>query len=364
MDWEPDRGLQLRMVVGLVLVAVMPAAFVTTMGWAVSNVILPLAGVLFEVEDPTLTVSEGTSDPTPLFSVRFGPDLTVGLPAILLVTVAGFTLQYLVSDRLALRSVDAQRVTREDRPGLYDRVGRLARQADLPTPSVAVADTEAPNAFAVGRSQSDATVVLTEGLIDTLEPAQLDAVVAHELAHVKNRDAAVMSIAYLLPSLTYTVATVAYAGLGGLWSVIGRFRHADTDDARPLAALIVLFVVSALVTLTVSAVFWVGSFLLFRLLSQYRERAADRGAARITGEPLALASALATIDEETASVPDRDLRQIDGGVEALYVSPLDTPMFTDDDDALVSRDLFPESHPPTDERIETLQELAGRQETQ
>lgn len=130
-------------------------------------------------------------------------------------------------------------------------------------------------------------------------------------------------------------------------------------DARGVAAIVVLFVVTTLVTLTVSAIFWAGSFLLFRLLSRYREYAADRGSAAITGTPLALATALETIDEEMQSLPDRDLRELDGGVEALYVSPLDVPMFTDDAPALISQDLFPETHPPTTSRIERLQALSA-----
>ncbi|HKL28448.1 MAG TPA: M48 family metalloprotease [Natrialbaceae archaeon] len=342
MQWDPDRGLHLRMAFAVALLGVMPFAFVYTMSWAVTNVIEPLAETLFET--------------------TFDWRLSISLPLILGVTVVGLGLQYFLGDRIALRSVGATRIDRSERPELHSRVERLSQHVELPTPDLAVSSSSVPNAFATGRSQSAATVVVTDGLLDSLEDDELDAVLAHELAHVKNRDVAVMSLAYLLPSFTYVVAVGAYTLLGGLWNVIGHFHHSDSDDARPLVALIVLFVVSAVITILVSALFWVGSFLLFRMLSQYRERAADRGAARITGDPLALASALETIDEDMAGLPDRDLRTLDGGVEALYISPLDTPMFTDGDDSLISRDLFPESHPPTGERIEYLQELATRQE--
>lgn len=342
MQWEPDRGLQARMVVAIVLLAVLPLAFVYTMSWVVANVIVPLAEILFET--------------------RIAWQLEVSLPLVLAVTVTGLVLQFVFGDRFALASVGATRVGPGAYPDVHARLERLAQQVGLPTPTLAVSPTSVPNAFATGRSQSAATVVVTEGLLDALDGDELDAVLAHELAHVKNRDVAVMSVAYLLPAFTYVVAVVAYHLLGGLWNVVGHFHHSDSDDARPLIAVIVLFVVTAVLTILVSAIFWAGSFLLFRVLSQYRKQAADRGAARITGEPLALASALQTIDEEMSGLPDRDLRDLDGGVEALYVSPLDAPMFTDGDDELISGDLFPESHPPTSERIEYLQDLAADQQ--
>jgi heat shock protein HtpX len=331
------------MAFAVALLTAMPFAFVYTMSWAVTNVIVPLAEVLFET------------------SIDWR--LSVSLPLVLAATLAGLAVQYLFGDRFALHSVDARRVDRSEYPDLAARVDRLARQVGLPTPSLAVSPSPVPNAFATGRSQAAATVVVTEGLLDALDGSELDAVLAHELAHVKNRDVAVMSVAYLLPSFTYVVALSAYTLLGGLWNVVGHFHHSDSDDARPLAALLVLFVVSALLTILISTLFWAGSFLLFRLVSRYREHAADRGSARITGDPLALASALRRIDEDMTRLPDRDLRDLDGGVEALYVAPLDVPVFTDGDDALVSRDLFPESHPPTEERIARLEALAAEQET-
>ncbi|WP_396613329.1 M48 family metalloprotease (plasmid) [Haloferax sp. S1W] len=342
MQWDPDRALQVRMAVAISLLALLPLAFVYTLSWTITHIIVPLAEVLFET--------------------RIDWQLTVSLPVIFVLTVCGLGVQYLFADRLALHSVGAKRVTPEDYPNLHTRLRRLSQQVDLAAPKLAISPSSVPNAFATGRSQSAATVVVTQGLLDTLDGDELNAVLAHELAHVKNRDAVVMSVAYVLPSFTYVVAVAAYTLLGGLWDVVGHFHHSDSDDIRPLLAVIVLFVVSAVLTILISAIFWIGSFLLFRLLSQYREQAADRGAANITGNPLALASALATIDETIPTIPDRDLRELDGGIEALYLAPLDTPMFTDGDDALISRDLFPESHPSTDERISYLRGLAADQE--
>jgi heat shock protein HtpX len=121
-------------------------------------------------------------------------------------------------------------------------------------------------------------------------------------------------------------------------------------------------VVSAILTLAVSALFWAGSFLLFRLLSQYREYAADRGAATITGDPLALSSALRTLDESMSDLPDSDLREQDGGLEALYVAPIDTYQFGGDRE-LLSSDIFPATHPSTRDRIDRLETLAAELET-
>lgn len=343
MQWDPDRALQARMAVVIGLLALMPAAFVVVMDWAIANVIVPVVAVFAET--------------------RIAWEFTASLPALAVVTGVGLVGQYVVGDRFALRAVEASPVESDAYPEVRRQLTRLSQQADLPTPQLAVSPSRVPNAFATGRTQESATVVLTEGALDALSDAELEAVLAHEIAHVKNRDAMVMAAASLLPAFTYLVASVAYTLLGWLWQVAGHVRHADSDEAKPLVAVLAVFTVSSLVTIAVSALFWAGSFLLVRVLSRERERAADDGAARITGDPLALATALETIDETQSSLPDRDLREIDGGVEALYVVPLDVPTFTDGEPGLVSHDLFPDTHPPTDERIDRLQELATRLET-
>jgi heat shock protein HtpX len=205
-------------------------------------------------------------------------------------------------------------------------------------------------------------VAVTTGLLDTLDEDERDAVLAHELAHVKNRDVSVMTLAYFLPSLTYVVATGAYFVLAGTFRFLGGLYHVDDgDDAKGVVVVVAVLVVSAVCTLLVSAVFWVLSYLLFRILSRYREYAADRGATAITGDPAALASALGTLDDGMSDVPDRDLRAADGGVEALYVAPIDTYQFGDDRE-LLSSDVFPDTHPPVEERIDRLNEYAAAAE--
>ena len=204
-------------------------------------------------------------------------------------------------------------------------------------------------------------MVVTTGLLDLLDAEERDAVLAHELAHVRNRDVSVMTMAYFLPSLAYLVAIGAYLVLVGVFKALSGFRHVDDDGAKGLVVVVVVLVVSAVSTMLVSAAFWVGSFLLFRLLSQYREFAADRGAAAITGSPAALASALRELDDGMGELPDSDLRDADGGVEALYVAPIDDYQFGEDRE-LISSDLFPATHPPVEERIDRLRELAGEAE--
>lgn len=340
MEWETDRSLQLRMLATLGLIAVLPLAFTFTLTAALNYVVLPMA-------------SEGGTAP----QISYNPLFVVGL------TVVGIGLAYLQGGKMALNSTGARTVSAEEYPDLHTRVQRLATTADSKKPTVAVIDSNAPNAFATGGIRGGRTVAVTTGLLDTLDGNELDAVLAHELAHIHNRDATVMSIAYLLPTLTYLVSKTMF-GLLSFFSRAFMFTPGRNRDNGGKAILVVL--AAAVVTITVSAVFWLASNVLFRILSQYREYAADRGSAAITGDPLALASALEAIDSEMQSLPDRDLRELDGGVEALYIFSLDLPMFNDDDDSiandLLSQELFPASHPPTAERIERLRKLSGELE--
>ena len=341
MQWETDRNLQVRMVAVLLVIVLLPMAFTFTMTGAINYVIFPLAESLTEAQ--------------------FGR-VSLSLPFVALLTLVGLALAYYRGGEMALQSTNARHVDREDAPELYGRVQRLAATAEMPAPDVALIRSRTPNAFATGRSQEDATVAVTTGLQETLDDDEFDAVLAHELAHIRNRDATVMSIAFLLPTFTFVVASVTYQVLTSFLKGLS-YMHTGggRDSGKALAVIIVLFVVTATVTITISAIFWVASFVLFRLISQYREYAADRGAAAITGDPLALASALERIDDELQTLPDRDLRDLDGGAEALYIAPLELPMFDDenDDDSILSQELFPGSHPPTAERIERLRGLAG-----
>ena len=337
VNWPTDRGLQVRMTVAVVLIALLPVGFVYA-GLAVMNT----AGIW---------LAKLATDWVLAGQFYIEPWLVVG------VVLAGFGVQLAVGDTIALRALDARPVRPADESGLVETVNRLAQSVALPAPSVAVADNDVPNAFTVGRSPGSATLVLTTGLLDALDADERDAVIAHELAHIKNRDAAVMSLSYFLPSLTYSLAASTLGLLQAIPGAFAGFRHTDSDSARGLLLGILILTVSALLTLAVSAVFWLASFTLFRVLSRYREYAADRGAVAITGDPAALASALETIDDQMASAPDRDLRAQDGGLDALYIAPIDDTQFADAPD-FIAGDVFPETHPPTEARVERLEEMA------
>jgi heat shock protein HtpX len=234
-------------------------------------------------------------------------------------------VQFFFSDRLALYSMGASTVEPGEYPQLHRMVERLSQQADLPKPAVAVADSDVPNAFATGRSQKKSTVAVTTGLLRTLDADELEGVIAHELAHIKNRDVMVMTIASFLSTVAFMIVRM------GFWFGGGRSRQGGS------------FIVALLASLAV----WIISFLLIRALSRYREFAADRGAALITGDPGALASALRSIDGRIDKVPQRDLRE-QAEMNAFFIIPITS--------GFLGR-LF-RTHPPTERRISRLNDLA------
>jgi len=243
---------------------------------------------------------------------------------------AGFSLvQWYFSDRLTLWSMGAERVSEAEAPQLHATIERLSQQADLPKPTVAIADTQVPNAFATGRSKNHAAVCVTTGLQRSLDQEELEGVLAHELAHIKNRDMAVMTVASMLGTLAFIVVRWG-------WLFGGRNRN-----QAPIW-----------VAILVSIVVWIVSFILIRALSRYREYAADRGAAAITGQPAALASALRKIAGRMDRVPDEDLRE-QAEMNAFFIIPIKS--------GFIGR-LF-STHPSTEKRVERLSELERELET-
>lgn len=275
--------------------------------------------------------------------------------------VASVWAQLRYTRRRALAAVDATPATRESHPDLLARVRRLAQVADVAAPTVAVSPSETPNSFAVG-TLGDATVVVSEGLLARLDGDELDAVLAHEIAHVANRDATVMTLATFLPALTNgefgplerSGGRARVALLAGLAvAVLALVAHALPGApgvgpasllwVAPLAALTVLVGGVALGALTAPVVY------LGRSLSRYREFAADAAAARMTGSPAALAAALRRLDAD-ARPPDADARRAPEVTRALCLLPHGF-------DADAERSRFyveARSHPPTAERIERL----------
>jgi len=247
--------------------------------------------------------------------------------AIVLVMGLFMGAQFFFSDRLALYSMGAREVEPDEYPELHRQVERLAQQADLPKPKIAVADSRTPNAFATGRSQGNAAVAVTTGIVNLLDDEELEGVLAHELAHIKNRDVMVMTIASFLSTIAFLVVRWGWLFSGG--------RSRGGQQQAPVFVAILL-----------SLVVWIISFLLIRALSRYREFAADRGGASITGRPAALATALLKIDSGMEKVPSEDLRG-QSEMNAFFIIPIRS--------GFVGR-LF-STHPSTEKRIERLRAL-------
>jgi heat shock protein HtpX len=270
-----------------------------------------------------------------IYAVLIAVLIAAGAGAVTIAVVAAglFLIQFFTSDKIALYSMGAHEVTPAQAPRLHALIERLCIQADLPKPRVAVAQTPMPNAFAIGRSPKAATVCATTGILDLLSDAELEGVLAHELTHVQNRDVMVMTVASFFASIAAFIVQTGF--LFG-----GAFDDRDNDSGP---AFIVVILVSALVYLV--------SFVLLRTLSRYREFAADRGSAIITGRPSALISALMKISGNMQQIPDRDLRVASGELAAFYIFPPKTKQ--------TIATLF-STHPPLEARIAALQRLEAQ----
>src|SRR6201995_2629271 len=253
----------------------------------------------------------------------------IGKAGPVIIIAAGFALlNFFASDKLALAAMGGRVVTPQEAPQLHAMIERLCVQADLPKPKVAVANTRMPNAFALGRSPKSATVCATTGIMELLTPAELEGVMAHELTHVANRDVMVMTLAAFFATIAAYIVQFGFLFGGGMSS--------DDDDGP-----------SAMVLLLVSLAVYVVSFFLMQALSRYREFAADRGSALITGRPSALASALVKISSGMHRIPQQDLRSA-SQMNAFFIFP-----------AGVGKglgELFA-THPPMEKRIARLQRL-------
>jgi heat shock protein HtpX len=258
--------------------------------------------------------------------------LAVGVQGLTVAIIAGglAALNLFASDKLALAAMGGRVVTRDQAPQLYAMIDRLCVQADLPMPKVAVANTSMPNAFALGRSPKNATVCATTGIMELLSPAELEGVMAHELTHVANRDVMVMTLASFFATIAAYIVQFGFF-FGG--------SSSDDDDGPG-------FIVLLLVSMAV----YVVSFLLMQALSRYREFAADRGAALITGRPSALASALQRISSGMHRIPQKDLRAA-AELQAFYIFPPGAGKSLGN--------LFA-THPPMEKRIAALERLEAQ----
>jgi len=285
LRWKSDRGLEARMFLTMFLLAVVYLAFLA--------VLLALH----------------TSQ------------------VVIILFIGGFMfLQYFYSDKMILASMGGRIVSEDEAPELHQMISRLCAIANLPMPKIAIVKTSMPNAFATGRNQKHAVVAVTTGIMQQLNRSELEAVLAHELTHVKNKDMMVMTIATFLASVAQLfVQWLPFMGGGS---------SRDRDSGN----FIILFLVSLAV--------WIVSFFLIRALSRYREFAADRGSAIITGQPSNLASALMKISG--FRVPTQDLRKVEGPVSALFIVPAISGSSI--------MNLF-STHPTTEARIAALQKI-------
>jgi heat shock protein HtpX len=286
MKWKSDRGLEARMLLTMILLAVLYLAFLAVL------------------------LSMNTSS------------------TVIILFMGGFMfLQYFYSDKMILMSMGAKIVSESEEPELHQIVSRLCAIAGLPMPRIAIVNTSMPNAFATGRNQKNAVVAVTTGIMQQLNRSELEAVLAHELTHVKNRDMMVITIATFLSSIAQImVRFLPFFGGGGN-------RNRDSGGS-----FVLMFVVSLVV--------WIVSFILIRALSRYREFAADRGSAIMTGQPSNLASALMKISG--AKVPTQDLRKVEGPVSALFIVPAISGSSI--------MNLF-STHPTLEARIEALKNI-------
>jgi heat shock protein HtpX len=259
-----------------------------------------------------------------------------GLVLMLVIVIGLAVFQYYTSDKLALRASGAKIVSPEEAPQLHAMVERLAAMAELQKPRVAMVDTDVPNAFATGRNQKHAVVAVTRGLWDRLDEREIEGVLAHELTHIANRDVLVMTVASFFAMLA---ALLTRFGLyAGMFGGFGGGNRDSNNNSVPIWLIVIV----------VSFVTYIVSWVLIRTISRYREYAADRGSALITGAPEYLMSALQKISSQMTLIPQRDLREVEG-MNAFFIIPARVKEGVSE--------LFMD-HPPLEKRLAALERIA------
>src|SRR5579859_7875110 len=312
--YATDRGLVARMGATMFLIGLVFTAFIIVIVLLLSRYSnVSNAGIVF-------------------IAVLFGAAITFG--------------SYYWSDKIALRTAGARLVGPQDGPmaaELHGVIDRLCALANMPKPRVAIAPGDMPNAFATGRSSKVAVVCVTRGLLARLDRNELEGVLAHEMSHVAHKDVAVMTIASFLGIMAGLLVRFAfYSELFGGGGGRGRGRGGNDQNTIPVIFLIML----------VGIVTYAISFLLIRLLSRYRELAADRSGALLTGQPSALASALVKVSGEMARIPTRDLRAAEP-LNAFYFAPALSAR-----GGQMSLSTLFSTHPPLEKRLRALDEIS------
>ena len=307
--YAPDRGLQARMGLTMFLLGLVFVAFVIALVFILAAFKVGAGAIIF-------------------FAVLLGGGLTFG--------------SLFWSDKIALRASGAQEVTPEEAPKLHGIVDRLCALADMPKPRVAIAPTDMPNAFATGRNSKNAVLVVTTGLMRRLDDKELEGVIAHEMSHVAHKDVVVMTVASFLGIVAGLL--VRFAFYGELFGGGGGRGNNNNNNGGALPIL--------LIVMAVSVVVYAISFLLIRLLSRYRELAADRAGALLTGQPSALASALTKVSGAMSAIPTKDLREAQP-LNAFYFAPA----FKADTTTLST--VF-STHPSLERRLQQLSEISAQ----
>src|SRR5882757_9991949 len=264
--------------------------------------------------------------------------LNIGLAPLLVIVIGLAVVQYWTSDKVALAASGAKIVTPDEAPQLHATVERLCAMANLPKPRVAIIPSNVPNAFATGRSPKHAAVAVTQGLLQRLEPQEVEAVLAHELSHIANRDVLVMTLASFFAMLAALITRFGF--YFGMFGGFGGGNRDNNNGGNQVPIWLIVFVVS-IVTYAIS-------FVLIRTLSRYREYAADRGSALMTGAPENLMSALQKIASGITQIPQQDLREV-AGMNAFFIVPTNWRQQVGE--------LFMD-HPPIEKRLAALAQIA------
>ena len=253
--------------------------------------------------------------------------LGVGYIPLAIIAAVMILAQWYFSDKIVLWSSGAKIISREEYPKLHEIVERLSTNNGLPKPKVAMVNSNVPNAFATGKSPKSSLVAVTTGLLELLDDDELEAVIGHELTHVRSRDVLVLTLASVFSTVAWYL--IQFGFYGGLQT-----RNRNSAG-------------SGVIVLLVAVVTWVVSFLIIRAISRYREYSADRGGAIMTGKPDKLATALLKISGKIKVIPPHELKNVQK-LNAFFIIP-----------ALSGSsiaNLF-SSHPPVEKRVQKLKEM-------
>lgn len=352
-DWQ----LRTRILATIAAMIVINVAFVAVLAWLLT-VVLPI----------TFGTAAGSPPPQRLVS------MPVDWPVLVVGGIVFLLAQLVYGYRHALSGPSLRTTSPREAPTVHALVSRLAKTVDVAKPEIAVIDAKVPNCYTVGHARS-ATIVVTEPLLDTVDETQLEAVLAHEIAHIKNRDVAIMTVTSLLSTVTQLLVAFAVSlrvfVFVAMEAVGTGSSSSDNDGRAKLLLLLLAAAVFLTVVVVVNRLFRLTNRLLNRLLSRYREYAADREAAAMIGDPRPLANALTDLDDAASTLPQSDLRTEDSGVQALCILPHGAPMYALDRDPVDEDDegfgdrfwssvhdaLVPCSHPDTERRVQALAEF-------